>query len=140
VYTATRHLHLPHMLESSPSQTPGTNAPNSENAPADAVSCSGSISLAIDFRTRNIEQEADDRVIANDNTASSCIRAITKFVSDRFVWPNHSNIDATSVASTLAARCISRFGTSLRLANKQGPNHFAHAGSARPSASSTTRA
>jgi hypothetical protein len=44
------------------------------------------------------------------------IRAITKFVSDRFVWPNHSNIDATFVASTLAARCISGFGTSLRLA------------------------
>jgi hypothetical protein len=47
------------------------------------------------------------------------IRAITKFVSDRFVWPNHSNIDATSVASTLAARCISRFGTSLRLATSR---------------------
>jgi hypothetical protein len=71
MYTATRHLHLPGTLESSPSQTPGTNAPNSENAPADAVSCSGSISLAIDFRARNIEQEADDRVIANDNTTSS---------------------------------------------------------------------
>jgi hypothetical protein len=47
------------------------------------------------------------------------IRAITKFVSDRFVWPNHSNIDATSVASTLAARCISGFGTSLRLATSR---------------------
>jgi hypothetical protein len=95
------------------------------------------------------------------------IRAIAKFVSDRFVWPNHSNIDATSIASTLAARCISGFGTSLRFVNdqglnhfadacqqnhqhrvrhvppsrnKQGLNHFAHADSARPSASSTTRA
>jgi hypothetical protein len=83
-----------------------------------------------------------NRVIDSSPTTTQphpCIRAITKFVSDRFVWPNHSNIDATSVASTLAARSISRFGASLRLANKQGPNHFAHASSARPFISSTTR-
>ncbi|KAH0808036.1 hypothetical protein GEV33_014754 [Tenebrio molitor] len=149
-----------------PRCTPGTNAPNSENAPADAVSCSGSISLAIDFRARNIEQEADDRIASYGRITATSTQPSSHQPWQLAASPGSARPSVSQQPGPEPLRTRG-FGTSLRFVNdqglnhfadacqqnhqhrvrhvppsrnKQGLNHFAHAGSACPSASSTTRA